>query len=194
LSFFGDFLKAVCKATMHDPSDNHRTKSNSDSKRSPRSELRRHYFHFATAYVNAVHATLVIAGKELDVVIPEQTQYGFTAIGTVKVAEGLRLGAMWVLVFEGNRFEVFPQWIHCAADGRVQIGLRRMQQLSSTSETGIIHRLRTHFKPDGQWAIVMAILVMVLSSAWLMRQIYQPPEMHGRGHAVRLDYISTPHD
>ncbi|HBJ33361.1 MAG TPA: hypothetical protein DDZ51_01090 [Planctomycetaceae bacterium] len=179
---------------MHDPSDNPDAPSKSGPQRLPRTESRRHYFHFATGYVKSAHATLVIAGKPLEVIIPEQTQYGFTAIGTGKVAEGLRLGARWVLVLDGNRFEVFPQWIHCAADGRVQIGLRRMQQLSSVLETGIIHRLRSHFKPDGQWAIVMAILVLVLSSAWLMRQIYQPPEVHARGQAVRLDSVSTPHD
>lgn len=179
---------------MHDPSDNPSRSSSSDAPRSPRTEPRKHYFHFATGYVNSVHATLVIAGNELAVVVPEQTQYGFTAIGTAKVAEGLRLGAVWVLKLEGKRFEVFPQWIHCAADGRVQIGLRRMLELTPESEFGFIQRLRSRFKPDGQWALVMAIVVMVLSSAWMMRKIYQAPDMSMRGQVVRQDNLSAPHD
>lgn len=104
----------------------------------------------------------MIAGNSLDVTIPEQTHCGFTVIGSAKVAESLRLGVRWVLKLEGKRFEVFPQWIHCAADGRVQIGSRRMRQLA----------------PD----------VVILSSAWLMRQLYHPPEMNTRGQAVRRDY------
>lgn len=176
---------------MHDPSDNPSRSSSSDA---PRNELRKHYFHFSAGYANSVYATLVIAGNELPVLIPEQTQCGFTAIGTVKVAEGLRLGAGWVLKLEGKRFEVFPQWIHCAADGRVQIGLRRMHELTPETEFGFIQRLRSRFKPDGQWALVMAIVVMVLSSAWMMRQIYQAPDTNMRGQVVRQDNLSAPHD
>lgn len=179
---------------MHDPSENPRTTSEPDSERSHRTDLRKHYFHFATGFRKLTPATLAIEGKTFDVTVPEQTQYGFTAIGSAKVAEGLRLGARWVLKFEGKRFEVYPQWIHCAADGRVQIGLRRMQELMSDSDVGLIQRLRSHFKPDGQWALVMAIIVMVLSSAWMMRQIYQSPDLNMRGQAVRLDNLSTPHD
>lgn len=176
---------------MHDPSDSRRIELSPDSCRTHRAEPRKHYFHFTTTYSNAVEATLVIAGNSLDVAVPEQTQYGFTAIGSAKVAESLRLGARWVLKLEGKRFEVFPQWIHCAADGRVQLGLRRMQQLPSDADRGFVQRFRDRFRPDGQWALVMAVIVMIMSSAWLMRQLYQPPEMNTRGQTTRFDNRPT---
>lgn len=179
---------------MHDPSDNPRPRSNPDPPQSLRTELRRHYFHFATGHNESVPAILLIADQALDVTIPEQTQYGFTAIGTARVADGLRLGVPWVLAIEEKRFEVFPQWIHCAADGRVQIGLRRMQQLSSAGETGLIQRFRSHFKAGGQWALVLAIVVMVLSATWLMRHIYYPTDSNTRGQAVRWDNLRMPLD
>ncbi len=179
---------------MHDHADNLRPKSEPAPSRSQRTELRKHYFHFSSGEIKPPQAILVIAGKTLEVAVPEQTQYGFTAIGNVKVAEGLRLGARWVLKYEGKRFEVYPQWIHCAADGRVQIGLRRMQELSPESEIGLIQRIKNQFKPDGQWALVMAIVVMVLSAAWMMRQMCQPPDLSLRGQVVRQDNLSSPRD
>jgi hypothetical protein len=179
---------------MHEPTDNFRAKSESVPPKSQRTDLRKHYFHFSKGYIEAAQATLVIAGKTLPVTVPEQTQYGFTAIGTAQAAAGLRLGARWVLKHEGKRFEVYPQWIHCAADGRVQIGLRRMQELSPESEIGFIQRIKGQFKPDGQWALVMAVVVMILSAAWMMRQISQPPDLNMRGQIVRQDRLSTPHD
>lgn len=176
---------------MDDPSNDQPIQSKQDLSRTYRTEPRKHYFHFATNYSKTLNATLVISGKALDVTIPEQTQFGFTALGSVKVAEALRLGVRWVLKVEGKRFEVYPQWIHCAADGRVQMGLRRMHQLASDEEPNFVQRFRSRFKPDGQWALVMAVIVMVMSSAWLMRKIYQPPEMHTRGQTVRLDSRPT---
>jgi len=164
-------------ATMDDPSS-----------RKHRIGLRKHYFHFTTDGPDAIAATLVIVGNTLEVTVPEQTHCGFTAIGSAKVAESLRLGVRWVLKLEGKRFEVFPQWIHCAADGRVQMGLRRMHQLAPESEIGFVRRFRDRNRPDGYWALVLAVVVMILSSAWLMRQLYQPPEMNRRGQADRLDY------
>jgi len=158
--FSNDFLKAGRKVTMDDPSS-----------RTHRTDPRKHYFHFTTDCPHAIESTLEIAGNSLDVTVPEQTHCGFTAVGSAKVAESLRLGVRWVLKLEGKRFEVFPQWIHCAADGRVQIGLRRMRQLAPDTDSGFVQRSRDHFRLEGHWALAIAVIVMILSAACLMRQL-----------------------
>lgn len=157
---------------MQDPAKYDPETRNDIASQQSRAELREHYFHFGDCYGKQSTASLVVAGSRLDVVVPDQTQYGFTVIGSAKTAEGLRLGTRWVLTISEKRYEVFPQWIHCAADGRVQIGLRSMRQLPTEPKPIACSRFRRFLRPfayrGGQALLALTVL---LSALWVKKMI-----------------------
>jgi len=98
-------------------------------------EPKKHYFHYAAA-IDSTPGLLRLCGKDLPIALQEASASGFSI--TVKPLEAgkLRLGPRWVLQTDDARYEVYPQWLHCAADGSVQVGLRRMQSLPPLPENG----------------------------------------------------------
>ena len=59
---------------------------------------------------------------------------GFTVTVSAKEARKLKVGEPWVLEYDGSRLEVLGQWFFNAPDGRVQLGLRRLRDLTPVPE------------------------------------------------------------
>ena len=68
--------------------------------------------------------------RRLSAGVQETSIDGFTVLVSPKVASKLRVGRTWVLEYQDAIIEVHPQWFFNAPDGHVQIGLRRLRDLT----------------------------------------------------------------
>ncbi len=62
--------------------------------------------------------------------IQETSIDGFTVLVGPRDASKLKVGRPWVLDFDGTQHEVHPQWFFNSPDGHVQMGLRRLRDLT----------------------------------------------------------------
>ncbi len=62
--------------------------------------------------------------------IQETSIDGFTVLVSPRDASKLKVGRPWLLEYEGTRIEIHPQWFFNAPDGHVQMGLRRLRDLT----------------------------------------------------------------
>jgi hypothetical protein len=62
--------------------------------------------------------------------IQETSIDGFTVLVSPRDASKLKVGRPWVLEHDDTRIEVHPQWIFNAPDGHIQMGLRRLRDLT----------------------------------------------------------------
>ena len=75
-------------------------------------------------------ATIRIGRRRQTVTVQETSIDGFTVLVPPSGAKHLKVGKPWVLDFDGTRFEVHAQWFFHAPDGHVQVGLRRLRDLT----------------------------------------------------------------
>ncbi len=75
-------------------------------------------------------ATIVICGKRIPAKLQDKSIDGFSVLVEPKHARKLRVGPQWILRAGGEVTEVWAQWMFNAPDGRVQLGLRRLQDLT----------------------------------------------------------------
>lgn len=74
---------------------------------------------------------LVRDGRRRTRVLVQETSIdGFTILVSPKDSSRLRVGRNWVLEHQGARIEVHPQWMFNSPDGHVQMGLRRLRDLT----------------------------------------------------------------
>ena len=71
-----------------------------------------------------------VGGRKVKVTIQETSIDGFTVLVPPKYASRLKVGRKWVLEYDGTRQEVHPQWFFNSPDGHVQMGLRRIADLT----------------------------------------------------------------
>ena len=62
--------------------------------------------------------------------VQETSIDGFTVLVPPKYAGVLKVGRTWRLEYQGAKIEVHPQWFFNSPDGRVQMGLRRLRDLT----------------------------------------------------------------
>jgi len=62
--------------------------------------------------------------------VQETSIDGYTVLLSPKASSKLKVGRPWLLEHEGARIEVHPQWFFNSPDGQVQIGLRRLRDLT----------------------------------------------------------------
>jgi hypothetical protein len=71
-----------------------------------------------------------VGRQKAKVSITETSIDGFTVVATPRNAKKMQSGGPWVLEYDEARTEIHPQWIFNAPDGRVQMGLRRLRDLT----------------------------------------------------------------
>jgi hypothetical protein len=89
--------------------------------------------------VHEDHAEAVLCSRRrrLKVLVQETSIDGFTVLVKPCDANRLTIGRPWVLEYEGTRVEVHGQWFFNSPDGHVQMGLRRLRDLTKPgSPTG----------------------------------------------------------
>jgi hypothetical protein len=62
--------------------------------------------------------------------VQETSIDGYTVLVAPKESRKLKVGKPWVLEFQESFTEVHPQWFFNSADGNVQIGLRRLRDVT----------------------------------------------------------------
>lgn len=110
-------------------------------------------------------ATLRFSGTKIPVELHEASIDGFAVLVRPQHVSKLRLGPRWVLQSASERSEVWPQWLYCAPDGHVQVGLRRLQDLTPPPKISwrpTWRRLR-HRDSDPTLLFAAIILVIVLA-------------------------------
>ena len=75
-------------------------------------------------------ATIRVGRRKTRATVQETSIDGFTVLVEPKYASKLKVGRPWVLEYEGARIEVHPQWFFNSPDGHVQMGLRRLRDLT----------------------------------------------------------------
>ncbi|SRR6056297_1279773 len=75
-------------------------------------------------------AMIRIGRRRQAVTVQETSIDGFTVLVPPSGAKHLKVGKPWVLDYDATRFEVHAQWFFHAPDGHVQVGLRRLRDLT----------------------------------------------------------------
>jgi len=88
-------------------------------------------------------ATIRVGRRKTRATIQETSIDGFTVLLSPREASKLKVGRPWLLEYDGTRIEIHPQWMFNAPDGQVQMGLRRLRDL--TPPEPIRHSLLTRF-------------------------------------------------
>lgn len=110
-------------------------------------------------------ATLRFCGTKVPVELHEASLDGFAVLVQQQHVGKLRLGPRWVLQSADERSEVWPQWLYCAPDGHVQVGLRRLQDLTPPPKMAWRPTLRRsrHRASDPTLLLAAIVLLIVLA-------------------------------
>lgn len=71
-----------------------------------------------------------VGRRKVRATMQETSIDGFTVLMSPRVSSKLKVGRPWLLMYDGAKIEVHPQWFFNAPDGQVQIGLRRLRDLT----------------------------------------------------------------
>lgn len=109
-------------------------------------------------------ASIRIGRRALAVSVQETSIDGFTVLVSPKLTSRLKVGRPWVLEYDGSRTEVHPQWMFNSPDGYVQVGLRRLRDLTKPPPVGrSIAKARTRIHNDSNFtAVAFGGFVMAL--------------------------------
>lgn len=82
--------------------------------------------------VQAENSTAIIrvGRRKARATVQETSIDGFTVLVAPRDASKLKVGRPWLLEHGGARFEIHPQWFFNAPDGHVQMGLRRLRDVT----------------------------------------------------------------
>jgi hypothetical protein len=75
-------------------------------------------------------AVIRVGRRSIHASVQETSIDGFTVLVAPKHASKLKVGRAWVLQYDGTKIEVHPQWFFNSPDGHVQMGLRRLRDLT----------------------------------------------------------------
>ena len=75
-------------------------------------------------------AELRLKRTRLMVQLQEASIDGFTVMVDSRDAGKLQMGIPWLILYDESKVEVHAEWFYHAADGHVQIGLRRLRDLT----------------------------------------------------------------
>lgn len=76
-------------------------------------------------------AVLVVGRRSVPILVQEASIDAFTVLVAPRHSSKLKVGRPWTLEYDGTRTEIHPQWIFNSPDGQVQLGLRRLRDLTT---------------------------------------------------------------
>ncbi|TWT83323.1 hypothetical protein CA13_47880 [Planctomycetes bacterium CA13] len=103
------------------------------------------------------NAKIRIGRRKVAVEVQETSIDGFTVCISSKKAPSIKIGETWQLDYDGTRTEVYPQWFFSSPDGHVQLGLRRLRDLTKPSpiKSSWFGRSRHRHIHDNNSAVIM---------------------------------------
>ncbi len=117
-------------------------------------------------------ASLRVGTRQIPVTFEEQSIDGFTITVEASKRGRLRFAKMWVLCSEHDVVEVHPEWMFHAPNQSVQLGLRRLKDLSTESKasrrwqfwrSGWNARKNDHHGHEIAFAGILFLLLAILS-------------------------------
>jgi hypothetical protein len=96
----------------------------------PASNSQEDRFFRCPVQVENAQATIRVGRRKHSAVVQETSIDGFTVLVAPRDASKLSVGRTWVLDYDQTQTEVHPQWFFNAPDGHVQMGLRRLRDLT----------------------------------------------------------------
>ena len=94
-------------------------------------------YYRCPVHEDQAEAVLCSRRRRLKVRVQETSIDGFTVLVKPHDASRLTIGCPWVLEYEGTRVEVHGQWIFNSPDGHLQMGLRRLRDLTNPENTRV---------------------------------------------------------
>jgi len=79
-------------------------------------------------------ATICVGRKKIPATVQETAIDGFTILVAPKHASSLKVGKPWTLEHDETRIEVHPLWFFNTPDGQVQLGLRRLNDITKPED------------------------------------------------------------
>jgi len=76
-------------------------------------------------------ASLLVGRRHVPIIVQEASIDSFTVLVAPRYSSKLKVGRPWILEYDGTRTEIHPQWIFNSPDGQVQLGLRRLRDLTT---------------------------------------------------------------
>jgi len=107
-------------------------------------------------------ATIHICRKKIPVVLQDKSIDGFSVLVPRAQSRKLQMGPQWILESGGERTEVLAQWMFNAPDGSIQIGLRRLQDLTRQPQGAWFPTFRPYRKQAVNPEILMVGTVIVI--------------------------------
>jgi hypothetical protein len=128
------------------------------------------FFRCPITAENSAAALRIHRRGRINVKLQEASIDGFTVLVRSVDAAKLQIGKPWILLHDGATLEVHAQWFFQAADGQVQVGLRRLRDLTKPPVIGgwfpsVFSRSHTPDYSGGSLLWAGGLLVMFASLA-----------------------------
>ncbi len=122
-------------------------------------------FYRCPVQADQSRATIKIGRRKIQAIIHEASIEGFTVLVEPRYSKRLSVGIPWILVYNGAKLEIQAQWFFHAPDGHIQIGLRRLRDLTEPKRVRScwpVFGSRQRVEESGQSTIAFAGFVLVL--------------------------------
>jgi hypothetical protein len=106
-------------------------------------------------------ASIIIRGKKIPAKLQDKSIDGFSVLIEPKHVRKLRVGPQWILKSGGEVSEVWAQWMFNAPDGRVQLGLRRLRDLTPQPKESWFPTLLCYRKHTTNPEVFLAAAVLI---------------------------------
>lgn len=136
-------------------------KSSKPATDDPSQKVERRFFRFRVPPSQS-NAVVRVGGFKIPVELQESSIDGFAVLVEKNHAAKIRLGQRWILNCKNERTEVFPQWIYCAIDGRLQVGMRRLEDLTPIPKSRFWPRIGRPGYREFDHTLVFAAMTILL--------------------------------
>lgn len=128
------------------------------------------FYRCAIVAENSVAVLQIRHRGRFNVKLQEASIDGFTVLVGASNASRLQIGEPWMMHYDGATMEVHAQWFFQSADGQVQVGLRRLRDLTRPPMMGgwfpdFFNRSSTRHDSGGSLLWAGGLLVMVMTLA-----------------------------
>ncbi len=146
---------------------------------------------------DCAEARLKIGWRHVKVVVQDASIDGFTILVPAKSAQRLKVGAPWLLEFDGSRIETHAQWFYHGHDGTTQIGLRRMRDVTPVQHIGSWYTGLLPSRSHGSmtdstvaYAGLTILLFLVMAMPGLGDQLGTAPRIQSAASSIYLAIMS----
>jgi hypothetical protein len=109
--------------------------------------------------------TITIRRKQIPVKVQDKSIDGFSILVEPKHVNKLRVGPQWILRTKDETTEVWAQWMFHSPEGHVQLGLRRLRDLTPLPKCSLLPSIGAYRKHTTNPELLIAAIVLTLFMA-----------------------------